>query len=107
MPFAIFSWNMNLPNTHHSGIQVQSKHSSCSISIRLAGGKWGNFYSYYYCKQIAHCMLFETEGTSDLRICTLSNHVTCTTTVCLVRVCETIVEIRNEGFAMPKASGNR
>lgn len=52
-------------------------------------------------------MLFETEGTSDLRICTLSNHVTCTTTVCLVRVCETIVEIRNEGFAMPKASGNR
>ena len=41
MPFGIFSWNMNPPNTHHSGIQVQSKHSSSSISIHLAGGGGG------------------------------------------------------------------
>lgn len=48
-------------------------------------------------------MLFETEGVSDLRICILSNQITCTTTVCLVQGCETTARNRNENFAMPKA----
>lgn len=104
MPFGIFSWNRNLPNTHQSGIQVQSKHSSSRISIHLARGEVENFQAHYYCKQIVHCMLFEAEGVSDLIICILSNQITCTTAVCLVQGCETTAKNRNENFAMPKAT---
>lgn len=104
MPFGIFSWNRNLPITHQSGIQVQSKHSSSRISTHLARGEVENFHAYYYCKQIVHCMLFEAEGVSDLIICILSNQITCTTTVCLVQGWETTAKNRNENFAMPKAT---
>lgn len=101
MPFGIFSWNMNPPHTHHSGIQVQSKHS---ISIHLAGGRgeWGFFMFYYYCKQIVHSVLFETEGVSDLRICILSNQVTCTPTICLQGP-ETTAKTEKKALPDPKA----
>jgi hypothetical protein len=64
-------WNRLLedesPDTHRSGIRVQSEHSNSGISIHLAGGKRA-FDGCCYCKHIFLCALRNEEGMSDFRI---------------------------------------
>lgn len=86
MPFGIFCWNPNLPNTHHSGIQVQRKHSSYSINIHLAGGMWVIFMPIIIANRLY--AIWNRGRVSDLRTCVLSNRFICTPTVCL-QGCET------------------
>lgn len=79
MPVGIVSWTTSLLNTHHSGIQVQSKHS-----IHLAGGKWGIFMPIIVANRSFIVCCVKQRG-SELRICILSNQVICTPTVCLLQ----------------------